>query len=50
MRKFVTGMPKDAAGGVETYMCVPSNELHARIEQVRARARARARARVGEGG
>ena len=29
----MTGMPKDAAGGVENYMCVPKSELHARIEK-----------------
>ena len=30
VRTFVTGMPKDAAGGVETYMCVPKD---ARLEK-----------------
>ena len=29
----MTGMPEDAAGGVENYMCVPKSELHARIEK-----------------
>lgn len=29
----MTGMPKDAAGGVENYMCVPLSELNARIEK-----------------